>query len=109
MRRWWRWLEIRWLALRWRLVIRIWPKDAGTAYSCANRAGIKTMFGPFEYHLCVRDTAKNDGYSREELMEMLTVVRLHERLQGWRAPEPDDLDLLEVLDEGLGPGGQRPT
>jgi hypothetical protein len=55
---------------------------------CANRYTWVCLFGPLEMTVVVRDTRAADGYSREELVEMLATVREYERLQGWHVLEP---------------------
>lgn len=55
--------------------------------ACANRVEIHSRFGATEVTVTFRDTTQPDGYSREELVEMLALVRHHERLQGWKVPE----------------------
>ena len=58
--------------------------------ACANRHVLVNRFGPIEVTTTFRDTRKPDGYSREELVEMLQLIRRHEALQKWRAPELKD-------------------
>lgn len=68
----------------------IWPDGdpGGSSGSCANRRYRQFMSGPFEVTITYRDTREPDGYSREELLEMLETVRKHEASQGWKVPEP---------------------
>lgn len=74
------WFEVMMFALR---------RGGGKYFgSCANRAWCTTMFGAHEARLVLRDTAREDGHSREELYVMLRTVREHERNQGWTCPEP---------------------
>jgi hypothetical protein len=55
--------------------------------ACANRYTYVCKFGPLEMTIVVRDTREPDGYSREELVEMLQTIREQEELQGWKVPE----------------------
>jgi hypothetical protein len=55
--------------------------------SCANRSTVVANVGNLEVTVVVRDTSRPDGYSREELVGMLRLLRRHERLQHWRVPE----------------------
>jgi hypothetical protein len=67
---------------------RLWPnRPLSSSGSCANRRWWKTMSGPIEITLTYRDTRQEDGYSREELLQMLNEVRKHEAKQGWKVPE----------------------
>jgi hypothetical protein len=34
-----------------------------------------------------RDTSQPDGYSREELVKMLQIIREQEKIMGWKVPE----------------------
>lgn len=64
----------------------------GRPYSvgmCGNRMWEVRQFGGLELTVTLRNTLEPDGYSREELVEMLERVRRHETRMGWRAPEPE--------------------
>lgn len=74
--------------LRWKLMALLWPGRQASVGRCANRVWHVVRRGPIEAKLTFRDTRLADGYSREELLEMLETVRKHETLQGWRCPEP---------------------
>jgi hypothetical protein len=76
--------------MNWRLkvILWLWPKG-GSSGACANRWGRRVMFGLHEVTLTVRDPTQDDGYSREELMRFLKIVRESEQEQGWKVPEPD--------------------
>lgn len=75
----------------WQLRLMLWLVKFGrrSTFTCANRWESKSRCGKYEVTVGVRDTAKPDGYSREELLVMLHTVRKHEVLQGWRVPEPE--------------------
>ena len=71
---------------RWRLMVWLWPKKyRGVGHS--NRLWWVAMMGPIEVKLTYRDTRQEDGYSREELIEMLRVIRESERHMGWKVPQ----------------------
>lgn len=63
---------------------------SGDSGSCANRTWSTVTVAGFEITLTMRNLGDVDGYSREELAEMLRTVRLHERLQGWKVPDVFD-------------------
>lgn len=46
------------------------------------------MVGTLEVTTIVRETSQPDGYSREELLSMLRLIRTHEEFQHWKVPEP---------------------
>ena len=77
---------------RWLLNIfqLLWLKgdDHASVGACANRRWRRFMAGPIEVTILYRDTRLDDGYSREELLEMLQTVRKHEARLGWKVPEP---------------------
>lgn len=75
-----------WDRIRWWLISRLMPKPHLT-HSCANRKSFEYASGPIVMTVAFRDTRREDGYSREELMTMLATVRTHEALQGWKVPE----------------------
>jgi hypothetical protein len=77
--------------LRWYLIGWLWPGRLASRGVCANRAWHVVKRGPIEATLIFRDTRQPDDYSREELVAMLETVRRHEKLQGWRVPEPTDV------------------
>lgn len=79
--------------LRLWLLLWLWPTRpvSGRWWMCAYRRSRRVMCGTDEVTLTMRDTSRSDGYSREELLEMLTEVRKHETLSGWRVPEPEDI------------------
>ena len=64
-------------------------EPAGSAGCVASWEGLGTLPGfPSQMMtIVVRDTREPDGYSREELMEMLKTIREQEDLQGWKVPE----------------------
>lgn len=79
---------------RWRYFLLwlcglIYPAGGGHGEigSCANRRWRRFMAGPIEATISYRDTRMADGYSREELFEMLETVRREETAQGWRVPD----------------------
>lgn len=77
-------------SLFWYRALRFVLRHAGAAstLACANRYESTRSFGPLEVRVVTRDTREPDGYSREELVMMLQLVRSEERRQGWRVPEP---------------------
>lgn len=78
----------------------IFPKKTWSTDVCANRVTWKTRIGTHaEATLIIRHLGLPDGYSREELVEMLRTVRLHEMLSGWRTPEPSGWTRETALDE----------
>lgn len=66
-----------------------WREPQASAGGVANRVWLRWCRNGMEITLHHRDTRKPDGYSREELLLMLWVLREHERIQGWRVPEPE--------------------
>jgi hypothetical protein len=76
LRGWWLWV-----------IAKVWPRQT-SVMACGNRTSMTTRLGSLEVTLLLRDTSRQDGYSREELVEMLETVRKHEALQGWKVPEP---------------------
>jgi hypothetical protein len=58
---------------------------------CANRFEQTVTLKDREITLIVKDTTQPDGYGREELYEMLELIRKHERIQGWKVPESQEL------------------
>jgi hypothetical protein len=78
------WLWSWYRALRF-VLRRVGPTSA---LACANRFERTYAFGPVEVRVVERDTREPDGYSREELCQMLWLVRSEEASQGWRVPEP---------------------
>ena len=78
LRGWWLWV-----------IALVWPSRT-SAGVCGNRAWQTAMLGTLEVSLTLRETSVSDGYSREELLEMLQTVRRHEKIQGWKVPEPSD-------------------
>ena len=87
-----------WWQLRMKLLIWLLGKRWASTGTCANRKWWKRMVGPFEVTITMRHICALDGYSREELFEMLGTVRKHEALQGWCVPEsgPDGSGHLRV-------------
>lgn len=74
--------------LLWKLImlaVRIGPWDRRKWVT--NRAHLDCKVGDIQVSICLRDTAKPDGYSREELIAMLREIRAEERRTGWKAPE----------------------
>jgi hypothetical protein len=70
------------------LAEKIRPKQTPVSTGiCGNRRWVTFMRGPLEYTTVCRDTRDPDAYSREELVEMLSVVRQHEAAMGWKVPE----------------------
>ena len=61
---------------------------AGLWGSCANRHYQKFTVGNLKIDLTITNLKEKDGYSREELYEMLALVRKEEKKQGWKVPEP---------------------
>lgn len=76
---------------RWKLFImglkalRPFVVQTGT---CSNRSWKIFRIASLELRTVLRNVDRPDGYSREELTEMLRLVREHEGRQGWRAPDP---------------------
>ena len=58
----------------------------------ANRSIYISEDDRYEYTLVLRDKNQPDGYSREEVMEMLSEVRQAEKRMGWSCPEPVSID-----------------
>jgi hypothetical protein len=73
--------------LRLKLLAWLWAPGAQSSGACANRRWWRRMIGPCEVTITMRHTGGPDGYSREELIDMLAEVRKHEALQGWRVPD----------------------
>lgn len=66
-----------------------WSKVDITHWSLVgNRIISRGMIDQFELTVTSRDTTKPDAYSREELLQMLEIVRHNEDIQGWKCPEP---------------------
>ena len=75
--------------LRLRIVDWLWPSNMmQTVGSCANRRWHRGVSGPIEITVIYRDMRQHDGYSREELVEMLATVRKCEAEMEWRVPDP---------------------
>lgn len=74
------------LILSWSQLTKVTKKCS--AESVGNRL-ICTLPMPsgFEYTFTIRDTHRQDAYSREELFRMLRTIREHEHRMGWRVPE----------------------
>jgi hypothetical protein len=51
---------------------------------------MRTWNDQLEFTYIVRDMRKVNGYTREELLEMLTIVRMEEERLRWKCPEPDE-------------------
>lgn len=81
------WLRVVWFAMR-RIRAAMGTCRAHQSGRCANRKWRKAYLGHVEVTITQRDLWKPDGYSREELLNMLWTVREHEAQQGWRVPEP---------------------
>jgi hypothetical protein len=64
---------------------------AATWHTCANRCTVTCNVRGLVLALQVKNTRGRDGYSREELIEMLQLIRKHERQLGWKVPEPEVL------------------
>ena len=78
-----------WRAWFWYRVIVFATRRAGrSSGACANRYMYTCWFGPLEMSITIRDTKEPDGYSREELVEMLAIIRAQETQQEWKVPEP---------------------
>jgi hypothetical protein len=73
--------------LRWKLIVWLWPTPNAVG-ACANRFWRRLVHDDTEITLTFRRLYQPDGYSREELLEMLRTVREHEAIQGWKVPEP---------------------
>lgn len=78
------------MSLRLTLIKWLWPKKGISSGTCANRRWWSFTRGPVEVTLTMRHMGIPDGYSREELLEMLHTVRKHEKIQGWKVPEPKE-------------------
>jgi hypothetical protein len=80
----------RWKKLLLRAFAAVWPGDDNrdSVGACANRRWRRFMSGPVEVTITYRDTRRPDGYSREELVEMLKTIREQEKMMGWKVPEP---------------------
>ena len=74
--------------IRWWAIGVLWPGRYAARGTCANRVWHVVRRGPIEATLTFRDTRRDDGYSREELVSMLNTIRKQERIMGWRVPEP---------------------
>lgn len=64
------------------------PGNTGSWGVCSDRYLWTRRVGHLEIEVTARDKRRPEGYSREELVVMLRTVRRHERLQGWKCPEP---------------------
>jgi|WetSurMetagenome_2_1015567.scaffolds.fasta_scaffold83102_3 hypothetical protein len=53
-----------------------------TSMTVANRSEISFFVGPVELSVVVRRAGEPDGFSREELCQMLLLVRADEKLEG---------------------------
>jgi len=61
------------------------------AGACANRRYMTFGHKAHRVRVEVTDTRKPDGYSREELYEMLKIIRAAEKRSGWKCPEPKNV------------------
>lgn len=77
-------------SLRLLLIMRLWP-NRGEVGACANRRWRRQRCGAYEMTLEMRFLNAPDGYAREELYEMLCLIRKHEAIMGWKVPEPEAL------------------
>lgn len=84
--------------LRLRLLWLLLGRRSASVGACANRSWMKRMFGPLEVTITTRRTDAPDGYSREELLEMLQRVREHEASQGWRVPDERSDTMRKLLE-----------
>lgn len=72
------------LRLLFRLFRRYCNVESGT---CANRWWATSVADDLQYTMVCRDTSQPDGYSREELVKMLQIIREQEKIMGWKVPE----------------------
>ncbi len=62
---------------------------ARRSWATEARWGKVVRFGDkWEFTIVARDLKKANRYTREELLEMLTIIRREERCSGWIVPEP---------------------
>lgn len=54
-----------------------------------NRHTWKGTTGPVEIEVVIRDTRQPDGYSREELYQLLKLIRREEKRSEWKVPDDD--------------------
>ena len=73
--------------LRLWLVFAFWPWRRCGAHFCANRKRWTYRTPNLEISLNVRALKEPDGWSREELLEMLRLIRREEKKQDWKVPE----------------------
>lgn len=72
------------------LINRFKYKQRGI-HICSNRYEVHIEMPLYNVSLIYTDTTKPGGYSREEVLEMLTKVRSAEFRMGWKCPEPNYL------------------
>jgi len=82
-----------WKAWIWYKILMKAPCRYGT--HVANRTIRRDNLAHLECTITLRDIRKPDGYSREELYQMLGLIRLHEELQNWKVPEPIKCEYCE--------------
>lgn len=75
------WKRIRFLWALTKVVPTEW-------HTVGNRQIEKGLVDGIEVTTILRDTQQSDGYSREELFEMLTLIRREEERHRWKVPEP---------------------
>lgn len=79
-RNWWKRLRFLWAM----------SKVVPTQWSIVgNRSIEKGVVDGIEVTITIRNTLQPDAYSREELYQMFELIRKHEKIQGWRVPDPD--------------------
>lgn len=77
----------RWKTKFWWWILHKVPLK-GLSGRTGNRFYKKGMLGPIEVTITDRDTREPDGYSREELLRMLQLIRSEEERHQWKVPEP---------------------
>jgi hypothetical protein len=56
--------------------------------SIANRTVYSGFYGHLEFDITIKDNREADGWSREEVIKLLTRVRREEIRMKWTCPEP---------------------
>lgn len=84
----------RWQEKFWWYLLRKFTANRSTSI-CGNRHVKVSMLGCMEITITFRDTRDPDGYSREDLLEMLRLIRKHEMIQNWRTPDREKCYLCD--------------
>ena len=76
--------------LLWRFFVWwFWPASCGWSMTSGSRVTRRRVVeGCVELVLCIRDLEAQHVYSREEVYQMLVMVRREERRMAWKCPEP---------------------